>query len=70
MSDADLDTAKELELTGIKKYWRRACQVEMELEWLHDWIPALAIFVRHSRRVYDNEEVGQNMSVRREIELE
>ncbi len=32
MSDVDLDAAKELGLTGIKKYWRRAGQVEMELE--------------------------------------
>ncbi len=24
MSDADLNAAKELGLTGIKKYWRRA----------------------------------------------
>ena len=24
MSDANLDTAKELGLTGIKKYWKRA----------------------------------------------
>ncbi len=51
MSDADLDAAKELGLTGIKKYWRRAGQVEMQLEWLHDWIPVLTTFVRHSRRV-------------------
>ena len=36
MSIADMDAAKELGLTGIKKYWRRAGQVEMELDWLHD----------------------------------
>ncbi len=36
MSNADLDVAKELGLTGIKKYWRRTGQVEMELDWLHD----------------------------------
>ncbi len=64
MSDADLDAAKELGLTGIKKYWIRAGQVEIELDWLHDWIPALATFMKHSRRVYDNEKIGQNMSVR------
>ncbi len=63
-----MDVVKELELTGVKKYWRRAGQVEMEFDWLHDWIPALATFVRHSQRVYDNEEVGQNMSVRRDID--
>ncbi len=70
ISNADLDAAKELGLTGIKKYWGRAGQVEMELDWLYDWIPALATFVRHSRRVYDDEEVGQNMSVRQDIDSE
>ncbi len=70
MSNVDMNAAKELGLTGIKKYWRRAAQVEMELDWLHDWIPALATFVRHSQKVYDNEEVGQNMSVRRDINPE
>ncbi len=70
ISVVDLDAVKELGLTGIKKYWRRAGQVEMELDWLHDWILALATFVRHSRSVYDNEEVGQNMSVRRDTDPE
>ena len=65
-----MDAAKELGLTGIKKYWRRVGQVEMELDWLHDWIPALATFVRHSRSVYDNEEVTQNMNARRDIDPE
>ena len=36
ISNANLDTAKELGLTGIKKYWRCAWQVEIELDWLHD----------------------------------
>ncbi len=70
ISDADLDAAKELGLTSIKKYWRRAGQVEIELDRLHDWIPTLATFVRHSRRVYDNKEIGQNISVRRDINPE
>ncbi len=68
MSNADLDIAKELELTSIKKYWRRAGQVEIELDWLHDSIPVLVTFVRHSRRVYNNEEVGHNISVRQNID--
>ena len=63
MSNANIDAAKELGLIGIKKYWKRAGQVEMELDWLYDWIPALATFVRHSRSVYNNEEVTQNMNV-------
>ncbi len=65
-----MDAAKELGRTRIKKYWRQAAQVEIELDYLHDWIPALTTFVRHSRRVYDNEEVGQNISVRRDIDPE
>ena len=36
MSDANLDIAKKLELTGIKKYWRRISQVEIKLDWLHN----------------------------------
>ena len=36
MSNADMDAAKKLGQTGIKKYWRRAGQVEMKLDWLHD----------------------------------
>ncbi len=47
MSNVDIDAAKELGQTGVKKYWRRAGQVEIELDWLHDWIPTLATFVRH-----------------------
>ncbi len=62
--------AKELGQTGVKKYWRRAGQVEMELDWLYNWIPALLTFVRYSQKVYDNKEVGQNMSVRQDIDPE
>ena len=36
MSNADLDAAKILGLTGSKKYWRCAGQVELELDWLDD----------------------------------
>lgn len=32
MSNADLDTAKELRLTRVKKYLRYSGQVEMELD--------------------------------------
>ena len=42
----------------------------MELDWLHDWIPALATFVRHLRSVYDNKEVTQNMNARQDIDPE
>ena len=69
MSKADIEAAKELKLTRVKNYRRRAGQVEIELDWLHNWILALATFVRHSERVYNNKEVDQNMSVRQDIEL-
>ncbi len=68
MSNTDLDAAKEQGQIGIKKYWRRASQIEIELDWLYDWIPALAIFVRHLCKVYDNQKISQNMSVKQEID--
>ena len=70
ISNANLDAAKELGLIGIKKYWRYARQVEIELDWLHDWISVLATFVKHSRRVYDNEKVTKNINIRQDIDLE
>ena len=70
ISNANLDAAKKLGLTGIKKYWRRTGQIEIELDWLYDWIPILATFVRHLYRVYNNKKVGQNMSVRQNINSE
>ena len=36
MSDVDLDVAKKLGLTGIKKYWKHAGQVEIKQDWSHD----------------------------------
>ena len=70
MSKADIEAAKKLGLTGVKNYWRCTGQVEMELDLLHDWIPALATFVRHSQRVYNNKKVSQNMNVRQDIDPE
>ena len=70
MSNTNLDAAQERELTDIKKYQRQAGQVKMKLDWLHDWIPALAIFVRYSRRMYNNKEVTKNMKVKQNIDWE
>ena len=64
MSDTNLDGAKELGLTGIKKYQKCTGQVEMELDRLHDWISPLTIFVRHSHKLYNNEKVTKNMKIR------
>ena len=42
----------------------------MELDWLHDWIPALATFGKQSRRAYNNEEVTENMITKQNINQE
>ena len=70
MSNLNLDIAKKLGLPGIKKYWRRAGQIEMELDWLYDWILVLTTLVRHSCKVYDNEKVTKNMNVRQDTDPE
>lgn len=54
MSNIDIDTAIKLGFTTVKKYWRCTGQVEIELDWLYDWVPALATFVKHSQKVYNN----------------
>lgn len=70
INNADLDAARELGLTGIIKYQRHAGQVEMKLDWLYYWIPALVTFMKHSCKVYDNEEVTKNLEVRQNINPE
>ncbi len=59
-----MDVAEDLGLTGIKKYWRCAGQIQDEVDLLYkDWIPALGAFVKHSRRTHDNEEITENMII-------
>lgn len=36
ISKFDIEAAKKLGPTGVKNYWRRAGQVEIELDWLYD----------------------------------
>ena len=48
MVNIDINAAKKLGLTGVKKYLRCASQVEIELDWLHYWISELVTFIRHS----------------------
>ena len=68
-SNIDIDAARDLRLIGIKKHWRLAGQIEKEVNGLHrDWIPALAMFVKHSRKTHNNEEVTENMKIRRDID--
>ena len=70
MSNVDIDAARDLGLTDIKKHWRLAGQIEKEVDGLHrDWIPALAAFVKHSWKTNNNEEVTENMKIRRDIDF-
>ncbi len=51
ISNADMDAAEDLGLTGIKKYWRHAGQIQDEVDSLYkNSIPVLRAFVKHSRR--------------------
>lgn len=68
MNNADMNVAKKLGLTSIKKYQRRARQYEIELDCLYEQIPALAIFVRYLRRVYDNEKLIENINAKQNID--
>lgn len=64
MSNINLDAAKKLRLTDIKKQSRYAWQVELELDCLHDQILIFTIFVKYSYRIYNNEKITKNIKVR------
>ena len=65
-SNTNLDAAKELNLTGIKKYWVS----EIKLDWLYDQILVLATFVRYLYKMYNNEKVTKNRKVRQDMDSE
>ena len=69
ISNHDIDAARDLKLTGIKKYWKFAGQIEKEVNGLYkDWIPALTTFVRHFRKRHDNKKVTENMKIQGDID--
>lgn len=71
ISNADIDTARYLRPTGIKKYWKCASQIQDKIDELHkDWILILRVFIKHSWRMYDNKEVIKNMMIRHKIDPE
>lgn len=57
INNIDLNAAKKLGLTGVKKYQRCIGQFEIKLDWLYNQILVLAIFVRHLYRIYGNNKV-------------
>lgn len=71
ISNVDIDTTRNLGLTGVKKYWRRTSQIKEEVNGIYkDQISELAVFVKHSQRKHDNKKVTENMKIRRKIDLE
>ena len=52
ISNVNLNITEKLELISINKYLRHAKHVEIELDWLYDWMSVLATFMRHLNRVY------------------
>ena len=71
INNADMDIAGDLGLIGIKKYWKHTGQIQAEVDWLYkDWIPVLGVFVKHSRKTYNNEKITKNMITRCEINSE
>lgn len=56
MSNTNYDTAKKTGLTRVIKYWRHISYVEIELDWLNNWIFVLVIFVKYPQRVYNNKK--------------
>ena len=65
ISNINIDTTRDLGLTGINKYSRLAGQIEKEVNRLHrDWISALAVLVKHFWKTYENEKVTENMKIR------
>ncbi|WP_375449299.1 hypothetical protein [uncultured Nostoc sp.] len=71
ISNVDIDVARDLELTDIKKHWRLAVQIEREVNGLYrNWMLALAAFLKHFWKTYNNKELMENMKIRRDINPE
>lgn len=43
----NMDIAKKLGPTKVKKYWKHTSQVQIKLDWLYNQISAIAMFVRY-----------------------
>lgn len=50
ISNVNLNATREIKLTSIKKYWRYAIQVEIEIDWLYNWFLVLATIMRYLHR--------------------
>lgn len=57
MSNVNLYIARKLGLTDIKKYKRYNSQVEIDQNWLYDYVLILAILIKHLHKRYDNQKM-------------
>lgn len=57
-----MDATKKFGLTRFNKYSKHDNQLEIKLDWPHDWILILVTFVRHLQKIYNKEKVTQNKS--------
>lgn len=44
-------------------------EVLIKLKWLYNWILVLVIFIRYLYKIYNNQKVDQNMSIKKNIDL-
>lgn len=71
INNADIDVARDLGPTNIKKYWRRISQIKKEVNRQYrDWIPVLTVFVKQFCKTYNNKKVIENMKIRQDVDLE
>lgn len=55
ISNADINDARDLELTIVKKYWRRAGRIKNKMNGLYkNQISTLSIFIKHFWRIHSN----------------
>lgn len=71
ISNADIDAAKNLGLTSVKKYKKHAGQIKEKVNGLYrNWLLAFALFLKYSQSTHDIEKVTENKKIRGEVDLE
>lgn len=63
--NVNINAARNLESIGIKKHQRFITQIKKKLKQLQkDWIPALAMFIKHFWKTYNSKKVIKKMKIR------
>lgn len=69
INSIEMDTARDLVLTGIKKSWRCTGKIQAKGDWLHkDSIFTLEAYVQHFWRTYNNKQISRNVMTRHDID--